>query len=118
MGTSIRRRSQRWKFDAAKAARRNLTPSEDRLWQCLRQDQLGVRCRCQSVILGYIADFYVAKWKLVIEVDGSAHAGREAYDATRDAAMRRIGLRVMRFTNEQVMSDLDSVVAAIKAKAK
>lgn len=98
------------KFLFAKRMRRNPTPSEARLWQRLRCKQIGLKVQRQSV--GYIADFYVASKRLVIELDGSAHAGREEYDRRRDTAMRKAGFKVLRFPNE---APIDQIVTAIVA---
>jgi Protein of unknown function (DUF559) len=67
--------------------RRNPTPSEHALWQALRGSKLGVKFRRQHVLAPFIVDFYAASLRLVIEVDGSAHEGREARDASRTAKL-------------------------------
>ena len=67
----------------------------------------------QVVLPPYIADFASRSSKLVIELDGDTHSGRECYDAARTAALAQMGYRVVRFTNSDVMSNLDGVVRAI-----
>ncbi|MGL4447240.1 MAG: endonuclease domain-containing protein [Shewanella sp.] len=95
--------------------RRNMTEPERRLWQQLRHEQLGVKFRRQHGIGHYIADFYCPSHKLVIEVDGESHFSTQgrASDGQRDQFMHALGLRVMRFTNQQIMHELAAVLAAI-----
>lgn len=78
---------------------------------------LRVRFRRQAVILGWIADFYCPKTKLVVEVDGQGHL-RQAQadkDKLRDAVMKDHGFRILRFTNNDVLTDLDRVVRRISS---
>ena len=67
----------------------------------------------QVVLAPYIADFGARSHRLVIEVDGDTHGGREAYDAARTRALEQRGYRVIRFTNADVMTNLDGVLQAI-----
>ncbi|RYD82067.1 MAG: DUF559 domain-containing protein, partial [Verrucomicrobiaceae bacterium] len=89
----------------ARQLRRDLTPAELALWRQLRGPDASVRVRRQVVIQGYIADFYCAALRLVIEVDGPIHERQREYDLTRDQAMARLGLLVVRLTNEEVLRD-------------
>src|SRR5438270_800447 len=93
--------------DRAKALRANLTETERRLWYHLRANRLGVKFQRQVVLPPYITDFASRSERLVIELDGDTHAGREAYDAARTRALEERGYRVLRFTNSDVMSNLD-----------
>lgn len=61
----------------------------------------------------YIADFYSAKSKLVIEVDGPIHLLKKEYDANRDLVMQSWGFNLLRFTNDEVLHDLDDVIEKI-----
>ncbi len=97
----------------AKELRRELTPAERKLWRILRANRIGVKFQKQVVLLPYIADFAARSERLVIELDGDTHGGREAYDAARTAALTKQGYRVIRFTNSDVMTNLDEVVKAI-----
>ncbi len=97
----------------AKALRKELTPAERKLWRILRANRLGVKFQKQVVLAPYIADFVAKSERLVIEIDGDTHGDREAYDAARTAALGRHGYRVIRFTNADVMTNLDEVVKAI-----
>jgi very-short-patch-repair endonuclease len=95
--------------------RKNPTDPEKTFWQVVRDQQLGVKFRRQHGIGHYIADFYCAEHQLVIELDGGSHFTDEGqqYDLVRDAFFRANGLRVLRFTNQQIIQELDSVVVAV-----
>jgi very-short-patch-repair endonuclease len=100
--------------------RRAMTPAEMRLWLRLSRRQLaGLRFRRQAPLGPYIVDFFCPERKLVIELDGDHHGhdGTAARDAERTAWLERGGLRVIRFTNEDVMRNLDGVYDAIVAAA-
>jgi very-short-patch-repair endonuclease len=95
------------------------TTSEARLWSVLRCRQLhGVAFRRQVVVGPYIVDFLAPEAKLVVEVDGSCHAGRARQDARRDAELRELGYRVLRLPAELVMRELAEAVARIEAALK
>ena len=91
-----------------------MPPAERKLWFD-GLSHLPQHFRRQRPFGPYVADFYCAAARLVIELDGESHDGAEAQvrDEARDAYLRSLGLRVMRFTNAQVMSELEGVVAAI-----
>lgn len=103
-------------FRKAFMLRRNETVAEKILWQKLNKNQLGVRFKRQHPIENFIADFYCHTAKLVIEVDGGSHTLQKQrfYDANRSDIMNSYGLKVIRFTNEDVINDIDSVVSIIK----
>jgi very-short-patch-repair endonuclease len=93
-----------------------MTDSEQELWSRLRLKQvLGVQFYRQKPIGDYIVDFYAPKARLVVEVDGSQHleAGHAERDAQRDAYLASLGFRVLRFSNLQVLQELETVVAVI-----
>jgi len=96
--------------------RRALSPAEARLWLALRCGQLGVTFRRQ-VVLGqrYIADFLAREAKLVVEVDGAQHTESRAADAKRDRFLATRGYRTLRVSARLVHSDLEGVVALIRA---
>ena len=84
--------------------RRQPTPTEAALWAILRhRDALGFRTKRQSVIGRYVADFVVPSVRLVVEVDGSVHHGRELADARRSADLELLGYSVFRLTAGEVM---------------
>lgn len=94
--------------------RRNMTGPERRLWSKLGGKQLrGVRFRSQFPIDPYIVDFYCAKAKLAIELDGDSHDGRLAQDTDRTEFLERLGIRLLRVSNDEVLTNLDGVIKAI-----
>lgn len=95
--------------------RKSSTFPEQRLWSKIRRQQLGARFRRQHGIGRYIADFYCPDWALIIELDGDSHFTPEAgsYDALRDQFMRSLGLTVLRFSNREVMQNIDGVLERI-----
>ncbi len=99
---------------AAKTLRKQLTPAEARLWEALRNKKLyGFHFRRQHPVGRFIADFYCSAGKLVIEIDGEIHAEQSDYDATRTGEMEAYGYQVIRFKNQQIFDDLNSVLEAI-----
>ena len=98
----------------AKQMRTEMTPAEARLWYRLRASRLnGIKFVRQSVRRPFIADFVARSRKLVIEVDGDTHAHTAEYDAKRTAQLERLGYRVLRFTNAEVMGNVDGVMQVI-----
>ena len=98
----------------AKAMRSEPTTAEARLWYNLRAKRFeAVKFRQQVVVYPYIADFVARARKFVIEVDGDTHADDGAYDSRRTAWLEHQGYRVIRFTNADVMKNLDGVLETI-----
>ncbi len=97
--------------------RKEATESEKILWKYLRREQLGARFLRQYGIGFYIVDFYCPFKKLIIEIDGGYHKQKEVreYDEERTQIMEGLGLSLCRFTNEQVLSDIDGVCDEIKS---
>jgi len=89
------------------------TRSEDWLWRELSGSKTGFAFRRQLVIGNFIVDFACTKVRLVVEVDGGAHEGRQHRDAARDRALRALRWRALRFAEEEVIADLEGVVARI-----
>jgi adenine-specific DNA methylase/very-short-patch-repair endonuclease len=103
-------------LQAARALRKNMTHAEQLLWQCLRGKQLdSFRFRKQHPIERYVLDFYCPSARLAIEVDGSQHYTSEgrAKDAARTAWLAERGIRVLRFTNQEVLTNLEGVLTVI-----
>ncbi len=96
--------------------RQNQTEAEDLLWQHLRNNQTGYKIRRQHAIGSYIADFICLKKALIIEVDGDYHLGITEQDAIRTQVLNQLGFEVIRFTNEEVIADINQVVKKIKLK--
>src|SRR5512133_265479 len=101
--------------ERAQLMRRASTPSEQALWQAIRGRTLGVQFRRQVPIGGmFIGDFVASELKLVVEVDGSSHGGREAADSRRDAKLGRLGYFVLRLPAEVVEHQLAVAVERIR----
>jgi very-short-patch-repair endonuclease len=105
------------KLQRAKELRRDMTPAEKVLWQELRANKLGVHFRRQQVIAGFIVDFYCHKAALVIEVDGDIHDLQKEDDTKRDKALSEMGLKIVRFRNDEILNNLLMVVKSIKELA-
>ena len=100
---------------SSRTLRRDPTPAERKLWfEFLRG--LPHKFTRQKPLGSYIVDFYCSRARLVIEIDGDSHfTGRsEAYDAKRSAALAALNVRVIRFTNEEVMKCFEGVCSRIE----
>jgi len=98
----------------AREHRHDPTPAEKLLWKALRS-QTVLSWRRQHPIGPFMVDFYCAAARLVIEVDGSIHVGQEEADAIRQEFIEAHGLRVIRFTNDEVIGDVGAVLDRIAA---
>ena len=99
----------------ARRLRRGGTFPERLLWSRLRRRQLGVRFLRQHPIGTYVVDFYCPEARLVIEVDGRSHdEANFAYYRERQITLERRGIRVMRIRNDEVLKDVDSIVARLR----
>jgi very-short-patch-repair endonuclease len=105
------------KLQRAKELRREMTPAEKLLWKEVRAKKLGVRFRRQQIIAGFIVDFYCHNAALVVEVDGDIHDLQQEEDARREKALRDMGLRIVRFRNDEILKNLSMVVERIKELA-
>lgn len=104
------------KNEVARRMRREMTPAEIALWQAVRGNKLdGLHFRRQQVIDGFVADFYCHAINLVVEVDGEIHHVQVEEDRRRERAFALRGLRVVRFTNDQVLNDLPMCLSEIRA---
>jgi very-short-patch-repair endonuclease len=101
---------------AARYLRRVATPAEVRLWSALRRDRLGgFHFRRQQPVGKFIADFYCKTTRLAVEVDGPVHEtdAQRIHDRDRDAAFADAGIRILRVTNAEVLTNLRGVLARI-----
>jgi very-short-patch-repair endonuclease len=101
----------------AKQLRRTMTRAEMLLWRYIKANRIdGLGFRRQVPFQSYVADFVCFAGKVVIELDGESHdfVERQDADRNRDAFFAEQGFQVQRFTNEQVMSNLEGVVEAIR----
>ena len=100
-----------------KELRNNSTYAEVFFWQQIKKGQLeGRKFRRQTSIGSYIVDFYCPEEKIVVELDGEVHFNEEArkYDKERTEYLESIGLRVIRFENQDVLKNTEYVMNTIK----
>ena len=100
-------------LDLKRRLRSDMTGPETRLWSRLRARQLqGLKFRRQHGIGPYIVDFYCSEQSLVIEVDGDSHADADQIvkDQRRDRYFQSLGLRVIRYINDDILKNLDGVL--------
>jgi 2-C-methyl-D-erythritol 2,4-cyclodiphosphate synthase len=102
-------------LDKAREMRQNPTEAESILWSYLSDNKLGVHFRRQHPVYGYIPDFVSLKNQIIIEIDGGYHLEGEQpeKDAERTRYLNQAGFVVLRFTNEEVLCDIDSVLEDI-----
>jgi very-short-patch-repair endonuclease len=107
-------------IERSRQLRNEMTPAEKYIWARLKNKQLGYLFYRQKPVGIFIADFYCPHIKLVIEIDGGQHFTKEArkYDRERSAFFVSIKLRVLRFTNKEVLSNITAVLEKIKIRAK
>ena len=112
---------KRWRAEdpafliAARELRQRQTAAEDVLWEALRRDALdGLHFRRQHTVARFLLDFFCAKHKLCIEVDGGVHDQQADYDEHRTAALALHGIRVVRFRTQEVLDDLSRVLDRIR----
>jgi very-short-patch-repair endonuclease len=102
-----------------KALRQNMTPAEATLWRALKgRGTGGLKFRRQQGIGPFILDFYCPEHRLGIELDGSSHDYKYVYDEKRTEYLREQGIRILRYSNHQVFTSLDAVLAEIVNAAK
>jgi very-short-patch-repair endonuclease len=101
-------------INRSRELRREASLAERLLWLALSSGKLsGHRFTCQYQIGPYFCDLVCRSAKLVIEIDGYSHDIRQSCDARRDSFLRNQGYRVLRFSNDDVMQNLEGVVATI-----
>ncbi len=102
-------------FNRRKELRNNATPHEALLWQKLKHFQLGFKFRRQHSIGGYIVDFYCPEKRFVIEIDGAQHFEKKNadYDRIRTEFLNGLDIRVLRFDNAQINTNMEGVLENI-----
>jgi very-short-patch-repair endonuclease len=108
-------------FQKAKDLRKYETEAEKMLWLKLCKNQvMGLQFRRQHPINRFIADFYCASIKLVIEVDGSIHEFPEnkEYDIERSEILNDFGITVIRFSNDQIIEDINGAIKEIEKNVR
>jgi very-short-patch-repair endonuclease len=108
------------KLQRARELRHDMTPAEKILWDEVRANKLGVHFRRQQIIAGFIVDFYCHAASLVIELDGGIHDAKDQKenDLEREKVLRELGLKVIRFRNEEVTGQLPDVLNTIREALK
>ncbi|MEZ8722281.1 endonuclease domain-containing protein [Vibrio pomeroyi] len=98
-----------------KILRSNMPQPERKLWFYIRRKQLGVKFRRQHSIGKYIVDFFCCELKLAIEIDGNSHFSEQAqaYDHQRTLDLNKLGIKMLRFTNNEVNQNLEEVLVKI-----
>jgi very-short-patch-repair endonuclease len=103
--------------ERARFMRFSPTRGEEWLWRELSGSKTGFAFRRQLVLGNHIVDFAATTVRLAVEVDGSAHDGRERLDAARDRALAGLGWRVLRIAEPDVIDDVEGTVRRIEAVA-
>ncbi len=100
----------------AKDNRSMMTDAERYLWNYIKNEQIGVRFRRQHIIGDYIVDFICLKQKLIIEVDGGYHNNptQQQKDRIRQNWLESMGYKVLRFNNNDIFHQIESVITIIK----
>ena len=98
----------------ARELRRESTFPERLLWSRLRNGRCAeLKFRRQQPLGPYVVDYFCASARMVVELDGHSHEERDAQDEKRQEYLEQQGLRVIRFSNDEVLANLDGVVEAI-----
>jgi len=100
--------------ERAKAMRANPTEAEKLLWEKLRNKQLGIKFRQQHIVNKFIVDFCSIQSALIIEVDGKIHDRQKEKDSDRTKILEKEGYTVIRFSNDEILNDIEKVVSTIK----
>ncbi len=105
-------------FRNAAKLRVNMTEAEKLLWDELKKSPLGFKFRRQHPIKFYILDFYCHKIRLSIEIDGGYHnkSEQKEQDEIKTLYLKSVGIKEIRFKNDEVINDINNVVAIIKAE--
>ena len=98
----------------ARELRNNMTPAERIIWENIRKKSLGMEFHRQVPILNYIVDFYCHEIGLVIEIDGNIHDYNFLEDAERQGKMEAHGLHFLRFSNDEILNNMDVVLGIIQ----
>jgi len=99
--------------------RKEATPAEVSLWQILRNRKVtGLKFRRQQRLGRFVADFFCAEVKLVVELDGAVHENQADRDAAREEVLERGEVTILRFKNAEVLEDQKAVILRIVAEAE
>ena len=96
--------------ELAKNNRKKPTTGEEIIWkEILMKRKTGYKFLRQKPINRFILDFYCSEINLAIEIDGSSHDKKKYYDEARDVFLKQVGIKTIRFTNDEVMDDIENV---------
>jgi len=100
----------------AKANRKNETEAESIFWQLAKGKGLGQKCRRQYIIGQYIVDFFFRESLLIVEIDGEYHftEQQQEEDTLRQGWLEERGYKVLRFSNTEIINDIESVIRKTK----
>lgn len=106
--------------ERARENRKNPTPAESKIWnEVLRMRQFAdYKFLRQKPIDNYIVDFYCSELRMIIEIDGDSHAETVEYDAERTRVLQSLGLTVVRYTNDDVIRNIQGVYDDLSEKSK
>jgi very-short-patch-repair endonuclease len=106
----------RYLIELQKQLKENSTEAEKILWEKLRGKKIGYKFRRQHIIDCFIVDFVCLKQMLIIEVDGKIHSFQMVYDMERDEILTNLGFKIIRYSNEMILTNIDDVVKDIILK--
>jgi very-short-patch-repair endonuclease len=105
--------------DRARLLRKHKTYAETLFWEAVRGKRfLGLKFVRQKPLIHFIADFYCARLKLVIEIDGDVHDEAKEYDRARTDELEQFGITVIRYSNDDIISNLNSVLDNLTRRAE
>ena len=106
--------------EKARDNRKKMNRPEAKLWYEILSNRkfLGYRFLRQKPILDYIVDFYCSKLKLGIEIDGESHIEQKEYDKKRTLNLRKIGIKLIRYSNAEIMCNLEGVYLDLEKQVK
>lgn len=111
--------TRRYNLVPLKPRRRKLrhdsTEAEQILWKEIRNRKLGAKFIRQYSIDGYVMDFYCPSARVGVEIEGGIHKSRKIYDAYREKYLNAFRIKILKFSNEEVLRDLNKVILTIKS---
>jgi len=98
----------------ARELRKRSTLPEVLIWMKIKGKALGVEFHRQVPILDYIVDFYCHEIFLAIEIDGEYHQFKKQYDKQRSDQLEKVGVKILRFKNDEVLEEIENVIDTLK----
>jgi very-short-patch-repair endonuclease len=97
-------------LELSRKNRNNLTEAEEKIWiEVLMKRKTGYKFLRQKPIDRFILDFYCSELNLAIEIDGNSHNKKKYYDEARDLFLKQVGIKTIRFTNDEVLNNIENV---------